>query len=244
MASSLIRSLGLSATKVSGAVAAAIIAASIGIAAMGVLTYIRKEEPFKTWLVPYTPTAQYGGIFLYSNIIWGLSWIGLFFALRRKQNVGTLRIWLIFFLVSLGIGTGFAEASLNWSQLPTVMQLGSTGSLGDNNSSSSGQQQQVAKEITVKILEGSSIQGNPAYEPAIVTAGRDTMITWTNDDSAPHTVTSGNGLDDTQSGKMFDSGSIGKGQKFIVIASHLGGTGNFEYYCAVHPFMKGKIIIQ
>ena len=37
---------------------AAIIAASIGIAAMGVMTYMRKTETLKTWLVPYVPTAQ------------------------------------------------------------------------------------------------------------------------------------------------------------------------------------------
>jgi hypothetical protein len=47
---SLIPSLGLSVTKVSGAVAAAIIAASIGIVAIGILAFIRGDEPFATWL--------------------------------------------------------------------------------------------------------------------------------------------------------------------------------------------------
>lgn len=246
LSSSKLPSLGLSKTQVSGPVVAAIVAASIGIITLGVLTYIRGIEPFKTWLVPYTPAAQYGGIFLYSNVIWGILWVGLFLALRRRQssNMGNLRTWLVFFLVSLGVGTGFAEASLDWSQLTTIMKLGSS---GEQESAAGGQQQQQITEeeiITVRILEGSSIHGNPAYEPAVVTASKDNVITWVNEDTAPHTVTSGIGTDDQNTGMLFDSGSLGKGQKFSLPASHLGGTGNFDYHCVVHPFMKGKIAIQ
>jgi plastocyanin len=238
MGMSIIPSLGLSKTQVSGVVVAAIIAASVGIAAMGVLTYFRKVEPLKTWLVPYTHTSQYGGIFLYSNVIWGVLWVGLFFALRKRQNMGNLRTWLIFFLVCLGIGTGFAEASLDWSLLPTVMQLGNT---SPEPALTSGP---ISNEIHVSLLQGSSIQGNPAYEPSAVTVNKDSVITWENIDTAPHTVTSGNGMDDTESGKLFDSGSIGSGQKFSLSASLLGQAGNYQYYCVVHPFMKGEIIVQ
>ncbi|MDQ4012310.1 MAG: hypothetical protein M3114_08245 [Thermoproteota archaeon] len=117
--------LGLSRTKVSGAVAAAVIAASIGLIAIGVLSYIRADEPFKTWLVVYTPASQFGGIFLYSKAIWAATWIGMFFALRHKQNTGTLKTWLIVFLISLTIGTILVLASLDWSLLPTVLEQGS-----------------------------------------------------------------------------------------------------------------------
>jgi plastocyanin len=201
---------------------------------------MRKTEPLNTWLVPYTPTAQYGGIFLYSNVIWGALWVGLFFALRRKQDVGNLRTWLLFFLISLAVGTGFAEASLNWSQLPVVMQLGSKESQVLDSSGISSQMD----ELQVKILEGSSIQGNPGYEPSRVKATKDNLITWINADVAPHTVTSGVSADDAKSGMLFDSGSLGQGQKFSMPASQLGATGNYDYYCIVHPFMKGMITIQ
>jgi hypothetical protein len=113
---------GLSRTKVSGGVAAAIIAASLGLVAIGILAYVRADEPFHSWLVVYKPTSQYGGIFLYGNVIWGAIWIGLFFALRHKQNTGTLKIWLIFFLISLAVGTVLVLASLDWSLLPTLLQ--------------------------------------------------------------------------------------------------------------------------
>jgi plastocyanin len=244
---SLIPSLNLSSTQVSGAVAAAIIAASIGLVAIGVLTYIRDEEPFKTWLVLYTPTAQYGGIFLYGNVIWGMLWAGLFLALRHKQNMGTLRTWLLFFLISLGVGMVLAEASLDWSQLATVMQLGSRESQITTETTSS-TAQVTNNEIFIKILEGSSIQGNPSYEPYKVAVNKDEddLITWINADTAPHTVTSGVSIDDAESGKLFDSGSLGQGQKFGIHAKQLGEepNTNFDYYCTVHPFMKGKITIR
>jgi plastocyanin len=228
-------SLGLSKTQVSGAVVAAIIAASIALVALGVLTYLRKTEPLKTWLVPYTPTAQYGGIFLYSNVIWGVLWAGLFLAFRHRHNVGTLRSWLVFFLVSLGLGTGLAISSLDWSQLSTVMQIGGGGS--ETTTATTG------SEIPVQILEGSSIKGNPGYEPSTAKLSKGDVITWENADTAPHTVTSGIGADDPESGKLFDSGSLGKGQKFGIPTENLG-TGNFDYYCIVHPFMKGSITVQ
>jgi plastocyanin len=240
--SSIIPSLGLSTTKVSGTVAAAIIAASIGIVAMGVLTYMRHMGPLEEWLVPYMPTAQYGGIFLYSNVIWGILWLGLFLGLRNKQNLGTLKKWLIFFLISLGIGTGLAEASLNWSQLSTLMQLGSNKEpivTAMNNAGG-----QTNNEVTIKILKGSSVQGNPSFEPITAKIRKDDVITWINDDTAPHTVTSGIGTNDPKSGSLFDSGSLGQGQKFSLPAKDLGEAGDYSYFCVVHPFMKGRVTIQ
>ncbi|HJU33790.1 MAG TPA: plastocyanin/azurin family copper-binding protein [Nitrososphaera sp.] len=243
--SSLKPSLNLSTTQVSGAVVAAIIAASIALLAVGVLTYFRKVEPLKTWLVPYVPAAQYGGIFLYTKVIWGILWIGLFIALRRKQKIGNMRTWLLFFLISLGIGTALSVASLNWSELSTVMQLGDAES---QVTSETTVETIIADEISIEILEGSSVPDNPSYEPYSLAVGSNDVITWVNADSAPHTVTSGAGLDDPDSGKLFDSGSLGQGQKFSMPAEQLVEEGQagtiLDYYCTVHPFMKGKITVQ
>ena len=242
--SSLIPSLNLSATQVSGAVVAAIIAASIGLVALGVLTYFRGVEPFKTWLVPYAAAAQYGGIFLYTKVIWGIVWVGLFFALRHKQNVGNLRTWLLFFLISLGVGTALAVASLDWSQLLTIMQLSVIESEVTTETPTG---TTITDEVSIKILEGSSIQGNPSYDPYEVMINRDDLVTWVNADTAPHTLTSGVGIEDAQSGKLFDSGSLGQGQKFSIPAEQLVGEQldtSLDYYCTVHPFMKGKLTVQ
>ncbi|PIO00452.1 hypothetical protein COT72_01985 [archaeon CG10_big_fil_rev_8_21_14_0_10_43_11] len=73
---------------------------------------------------------------------------------------------------------------------------------------------------------------NYAYtqNPLVVRAG-DT-VTWTNQDSVAHTVTSITGV--------FDSGLFGKGQSFSFTFSE---AGEFEYYCTLHPYMKGTIIV-
>lgn len=228
-------SLGLSTTKVSGGVAAAMVAASVALVAVGMFSYVRATEPFKTWFVVYASASQFGGIFMYSNAVWGVLWVGLFLALRNRKDAGTARTWLAFFLAALAAGTGFALASLDWSQLPTVMQLGSKESLAD----SAGH----APEVAVTILEGSSVVGNPSYGPGTVTARADELITWVNADTAPHTVTGGYGAGDPEAGRLFDSGSIGQGKKFSLPAKNLGA-GEYDYYCVVHPFMKGRIVVQ
>jgi len=93
----------------------------------------------------------------------------------------------------------------------------------------------------------ASIQGNPNYEPYNVVVNRDDLVTWLNADTAPHTVTSGAGIDDADSSKLFDSGSLGQGQKSSMPAEQLLdeelGT-SLDYYCTVHPFMKGKLTVQ
>jgi plastocyanin len=106
----------------------------------------------------------------------------------------------------------------------------------------------ITDEISIKILEGSSIHGNLSYEPHNIVVNNDDLVTWVNADTAPHTVTSGTGIDDVESGKLFDSGSLGQGQKFSMPAEQLveeeqPGT-SLDYYCTVHPFMKGKITVQ
>ena len=63
-------------------------------------------------------------------------------------------------------------------------------------------------------------------------------ILWKNADTAAHTVTSGNvqeGPDD-----IFDSSLFGPGKSF----SHkFTETGHFDYYCLLHPWMEGTIMV-
>jgi plastocyanin len=65
-----------------------------------------------------------------------------------------------------------------------------------------------------------------------------TTITWTNNDSAAHTVTSGIPADGP-SGE-WDSGNLQQNQSF----SHtFDEAGTFPYYCDIHEFMTGTIIV-
>jgi plastocyanin len=95
-----------------------------------------------------------------------------------------------------------------------------------------------ATVISAFIPPGASGQGNPSYEPAVITVKKGDAIEWTNNDNAPHTVTSFK--DD---GKSFDSSIILTGKKYILDTSTLTDS-EYDYFCTIHPFMKGKIVLQ
>lgn len=97
--------------------------------------------------------------------------------------------------------------------------------------------------VTIKILEGASVQGNPNYDPDSATASLDALITWTNADTTLHTATSGTGTSDADSGKLFRSGYLNGGAKYSIPAADVGA-GEHAYYCELHPYMTGKITVQ
>lgn len=99
-----------------------------------------------------------------------------------------------------------------------------------------------ANTVQVQILEGSATQGNPAYDPDPATATADALITWVNEDTVPHTATSGTGPQDPESGTLFDSSILMPSGKFSIPAEEIG-QGEHDYYCTVHPFMLGKLTI-
>jgi plastocyanin len=92
--------------------------------------------------------------------------------------------------------------------------------------------------VSVQILVNASFKGNPNYQPNTITAEKGNIIEWTNNDNAPHTVTSA-----SDAGATFDSGLISKGGGIYQLdTSKLNGT-EYDYMCTVHPFMTGKIMI-
>ena len=74
---------------------------------------------------------------------------------------------------------------------------------------------------------------NFEFSPATITISKGQTVTWTNMDSAPHTITSTTGV--------FDSGTLNQGQTFSYTFNN---TGTFEYSCTVHPSIPhGKVIV-
>jgi plastocyanin len=72
-----------------------------------------------------------------------------------------------------------------------------------------------------------------AFQPAEVTAAVGETITWTNEDSASHTVT----LDDG----ACDTGNIAQGASAGLV---FDAAGTYPYHCKIHPNMTGTITIQ
>ena len=92
-------------------------------------------------------------------------------------------------------------------------------------------------------MQGASVQGSPNYDPATLTIKKGDKITVTNKDTVPHTVTSGTGPQDPTSAKSFDT-SIIEGGKSADITTEKLAPGDFPYYCTVHPYMTGKLVVQ
>jgi plastocyanin len=74
--------------------------------------------------------------------------------------------------------------------------------------------------------------GNHAFNPAQLNVAPGTTVTWVNNDTVAHTATADNGL--------FDSKVIQPGGSYSV---WFGGAGTVTYHCAIHPDMKGSIIV-
>jgi len=92
----------------------------------------------------------------------------------------------------------------------------------------------------ITIVSGSAFLNDTAYSPNPLNVTEGSTVTWLNEDFDPHTVTSGTfGEDDA--GDEFDSGYMGPQASF----SHtFEDTGEFEYFCELHPNMVGTVIVE
>jgi len=96
---------------------------------------------------------------------------------------------------------------------------------------------------SVSAPEGTSVPGcettNECFVPYEVTVDVGGEVTWSNDDSAAHTVTAGSAADGPSG--VFDSSLFMAGTTF----SHtFEEAGEFPYFCMVHPWMIGIVTVQ
>jgi plastocyanin len=95
---------------------------------------------------------------------------------------------------------------------------------------------------TINILEGAAVQGSPDYDPEDLTAKKGDEVTVVNQDTVPHTVTSGTGSSDPNSAKSFDTSIINGGESATISLAQVE-PGQYDYYCMIHPYMNGKITV-
>jgi plastocyanin len=95
----------------------------------------------------------------------------------------------------------------------------------------------------LKIPQGASVQGNPAYDPDSITVKAGDTIAVDNEDSAPHTVTNGKDATDPNMGKLFDTSIINAGDSSEIVTTDLQ-PGEYPFFCSVHPYMTGTMTVQ
>jgi plastocyanin len=77
-----------------------------------------------------------------------------------------------------------------------------------------------------------TIQGF-AFDPSSLSVPVGATVTWTNQDSAQHTVTADDG--------SFDGGPLSTSQGFSQAFSK---AGTFTYHCKIHPKMTASVIVK
>ena len=76
------------------------------------------------------------------------------------------------------------------------------------------------------------------YIPSQFTIQKGNSVTWVNEDSAFHSVTSGFYDAPTE---LFDSGYLDPFESFSYT---FDDAGVYDYYCTLHPWMEGKITVE
>ena len=84
----------------------------------------------------------------------------------------------------------------------------------------------LAADVPVKI-------DNFVFTPASVEVPAGTTVVWTNADDIPHLVVATNG--------KFKSQALDTDDRFSYTFTT---PGVYEYFCALHPHMKGRIVVK
>lgn len=97
----------------------------------------------------------------------------------------------------------------------------------------------------VSLVLGAATMADKAFSPNPMNVKVGDTVTWTNDDSQAHTVTSGNSSDPDK-GKVFDSSPnfnplLAPKQTF---QHEFTTAGDFPYFCQLHPTMIGKVVVS
>jgi plastocyanin len=102
----------------------------------------------------------------------------------------------------------------------------------------------TAVGVTITIPTGASVQGSPDYNPDAAEVPLNDKVIWVNEDTVPHTATSGTGAEDPNSGKIFDTSIINGGQESSPVQITGAKEGDeIPYYCQVHPYMTSKLTL-
>lgn len=114
-----------------------------------------------------------------------------------------------------GMGTGMMGGSMmNWDGNP-----------------SNAQPVQI-DEVMITLDAWNTRNGTP-YQPLRIQVEQGTEVTWTNNDNVVHTVTDVN--------NEFDSNLISPGESWSYTFT---SDGDYNYYCAMHPWMRGIVQVQ
>ena len=92
--------------------------------------------------------------------------------------------------------------------------------------------------MPTKVSRPGCEENNLCYIPFQIVIEKGKKVTWLNEDSAFHSVTSGFYGEPTA---LFDSGYLDPYQSFSFT---FDAVGTYDYYCTLHPWMEGQVVVE
>ena len=140
---------------------------------------------------------------------------------------------MVWKIVIISIAIVFASIIIGGAFIATQVQRSIPNFANHHNESPSpvnpNQNSLPAVEGTVRIVDNA---GNNSYSPNPIEARVGETLTWVNDDFAVHTVTSTDGI--------FDSDILQRGQTFSYTFDK---EGDYPYHCVLHHNMVGTVSV-
>jgi glucose/arabinose dehydrogenase/plastocyanin len=141
--------------------------------------------------------------------------------------------------ISIHLRSGIYYSQLSINGMTTINNVHNIAN--NNNTMTSANQAATYNTPFVSIVKDASDSSTQKpYDPSLLNVTTGTTVKWTNNDSVPHTVTEGTATIYSSTNK-FDSGIFGPGQTF---EHTFDKPGNVKYYCSIHPFMSGEVIVK
>src|SRR5215208_5425311 len=158
---------------------------------------------------------------------------------KNDENNKVVLATLALLLLSLSVASSIAISAPYYASAQGVTGQGAgyatnataTGASGANTGTS------------VSIVSGSSSLTDTAFSPNPIQVSVGNTVTWTNNDSQPHTVTSGsNGQPDNKfnSSPNFNP-LLSPKQTFSFTFTQ---AGDYPYFCMLHPNMVGTVNVS
>jgi plastocyanin len=170
---------------------------------------------------------------------------------KNDENNKAVLATLALMLLSLSLASSIAIGAPHYASAQGVTGQGGgyatnatmTSAGNANNATTSAASGGGNTTTRVSIVPGSSSLTTDAFSPNPIQVSVGNTVTWTNDDSQPHTVASGsNGQPDNKfnSSPNFNP-LLNTGQTFSFTFTQ---AGDYPYFCMLHPNMVGTVSVS
>ncbi len=92
--------------------------------------------------------------------------------------------------------------------------------------------------MPTKVSRPGCEENDRCYIPSLIVIEKGKQVTWVNEDSAFHSITSGYYDAPTD---LFDSGHLDPFESYTLTFDEIG---TYDYFCTLHPWMKGQVIVE